>query len=181
MTDEQLVEAILLQNASAQRLLYDRYARKMFGVCLRYSRGREEAEDLLQEGFIKVFQKLSSFKGEGALEGWIRRVMINTALDYIRQQKLSWTDIDSIQEPGEYPEIMDKMGSAALLNLIQKLPAGFRTIFNLYAIEGYNHKEIGEMLNISEGTSKSQYSRARSQLMLMVLEMNSEKSLTPDK
>lgn len=175
MTDEQLVEAILLQNASAQRLLYDRYARKMFGVCLRYAKGREEAEDLLQEGFIKIFQKLSSFKGEGALEGWIRRIIVNTALDYIRQQKLNWADIESIHEPGENAEVIDKIGATELLGLVQKLPTGFRTIFNLYAIEGFTHKEIGELLNISEGTSKSQYSRARGQLMLMVRELNKEK------
>ncbi len=177
MTDEQLVEAILRQQAPAQRLLYDKYARKMFGVCLRYAKGKEEAEDLLQEGFIKVFQKLSSYKAEGSLEGWIRRIIINTSLDYIRRQKINWTDIEHIHEPGSEPEIMQKMGTLELLSLVQKLPTGFRTIFNLYAVEGFSHREIGVMLNISEGTSKSQYSRARSQLLQMLCEINKENSI----
>ncbi|MBL7923776.1 MAG: RNA polymerase sigma factor [Bacteroidia bacterium] len=178
MTDEQLVEAILRQDASAQRLLYDRYARRMFGVCLRYAKGREEAEDLLQEGFIKVFQKISSFKAQGSLEGWIRRVMVNTALDYLRQQKLVWTELDEINDPGEDPSIGEQLGAREILVLVQKLPAGFRTIFNLYAIEGFSHREIAGMLDISEGTSKSQYSRARSQLISLVNELNKESSLT---
>jgi len=104
--------------------------------------------------------------------------MINTSLDYIRQQKINWTAIESIHEPGENPEIMEKLGVNELLLLVQKLPTGFRTIFNLYAVEGYTHKEIGTLLNISEGTSKSQFSRARSQLMLMVHELNKENSIT---
>lgn len=178
MTDEQLVEAILREDAPAQRMLYDKYARRMFGVCLRYAKSKEEAEDLLQEGFIKVFQKLRSFKAEGSLEGWIRRVIVNTALDYLRQQKITWSELESVQEPGENPKVMEKLGANELLAIVQRLPVGFRTIFNLFAIEGYTHKEIAALLGINEGTSKSQYSRARVQLMNMVQELNKESNLT---
>ncbi|MBK9639189.1 MAG: RNA polymerase sigma factor [Bacteroidetes bacterium] len=178
MTDEQIHEAILREDASAQRLLYDKFARKMFGVCLRYIKQREEAEDLLQEGFIKVFQKISSYKAEGSLEGWIRRVMVNTALDHIRQQKMLWTDLSDIIEEGDEPVIGHEIGAAELMAELQKLPIGYKTVFNLYAIEGYTHKEIGILLGISEGTSKSQYSRARNQLMILVQELNKENSYT---
>jgi RNA polymerase sigma factor (sigma-70 family) len=178
MTDEQILEAILREDASAQRLLYEKFARKMFGVCLRYTKQREEAEDLLQEGFIKVFQKISSFKAEGSLEGWIRRVMVNTALDHLRQQKMLWTDLAEIKEEGDEPVIGQEIGAAELMAELQKLPIGYKTVFNLHAIEGYSHKEIGGMLGISEGTSKSQYSRARNQLMILVQELNKENSYT---
>lgn len=180
MTDEQLLEAILRQDATAQRRLYEKYARKMFGVCLRYARSREEAEDLLQDGFLKVFQKLSSFKCEGSLEGWIRRVIVNTSLDYIRQQKLQWADPETIEEPGTDAGVIEKMNAGELLALIQQLPTGFRTVFNLYAIEGYSHREIGEMLQISEGTSKSQYARARVQLMERINVLQQEKTVVND-
>ncbi|MBK7964962.1 MAG: RNA polymerase sigma factor [Bacteroidetes bacterium] len=178
MTDEQIHEAILREDASAQRLLYEKFARKMFGVCLRYTKQREEAEDLLQEGFIKVFQKISSYKAEGSLEGWIRRVMVNTALDHIRQQKMLWSDLTEVQEESEEPIIGNELGAAELMAQLQKLPMGYKTVFNLHAIEGYSHKEIGEMLGISEGTSKSQYSRARNQLMILVNELNKESIYT---
>lgn len=178
MTDEQILEAILREDASAQRELYEKFARKMFGVCLRYTKRREEAEDLLQEGFIKVFQKISSYKAEGSLEGWIRKVMVNTALDYLRQQKMQWTDLEAVVEEGEQAVVGNEIGAAELMAELQKLPLGYKTIFNLHAIEGYSHKEIGEMLGISEGTSKSQYSRARSQLMGLVKELNKENTYT---
>ena len=121
MTDEQILEAILREDASAQRLLYEKFARKMFSVCLRYTKQREEAEDLLQEGFIKVFQKISSFKAEGSLEGWIRRVMVNTALDHLRQQKMLWTDLAEIKEEGDEPVIGQEIGAAELMAELQKL------------------------------------------------------------
>lgn len=177
MTDEQLLEAILRQDAKAQRLLYERFARKMFGVCLRYTRSREEAEDYLQDGFLKVFQKLSSFKKEGSLEGWIRRVIVNTCLGHIRQQKLSWDELDEINEPAEAAEVLDKLHASDLLELIRQLPAGFRTVFNLYAIEGYAHQEIASLLGISEGTSKSQFARARRQLVEKVNRLQQERGL----
>lgn len=177
MTDEQLLEAILRQDAKAQRLLYDRFARKMFGVCLRYTRSREEAEDYLQDGFLKVFQKLSSFKNEGSLEGWIRRVIVNTCLGHIRQQKMGWDELDEVNEPAEEAEVLDKLQASDLLELIRQLPPGFRTVFNLFAIEGYAHKEIAALLSISEGTSKSQFARARRQLVEKVNRLQQERGL----
>lgn len=177
MTDEQLLEAILRQDAKAQRLLYERFARKMFGVCLRYTRNKEEAEDYLQDGFLKVFQKLSSFKKEGSLEGWIRRVIVNTCLDHIRNQKLQWNELDELNEPVETAVVMDKLHATDLLELIRQLPPGFRTVFNLYAIEGYSHKEIGGLLNISEGTSKSQFARARASLVEKITELEKDRGL----
>lgn len=168
MTDEQLVEALLRQDAGAQRQLYERYSRRMFGVCMRYAKSQEEAEDLLQEGYLKVFQKISSYKNQGSLEGWIRRVIINTALDYLRRQKINWTGIEHMPEQAEAPPVLDHLHVKDLLQVIQQLPAGFRTVFNLYAIEGYTHKEIGELLGISENTSKSQYSRARANLIALL-------------
>jgi RNA polymerase sigma factor (sigma-70 family) len=177
MTDEQLLEAILRQDAKAQRLLYERFARKMFGVCLRYTRNREEAEDYLQDGFLKVFQKLSSFKNEGSLEGWIRRVIVNTCLGNIRQQKLQWNDLGEANEPMEAAVAIDKLQTTDLLELIRQLPPGFRTVFNLYAIEGYSHKEIAELLNITEGTSKSQFARARASLADKLSDLEKERGL----
>jgi len=179
MTDEQLVDALLRQDAGAQRQLYERYSRRMFGICLRYAKSHEEAEDLLQEGYLKVFQKISSYKHEGSLEGWIRKVIVNTALDYLRKQKINWTGLDSVPEQAEPPLIMEQMNTKNLLKVIQELPTGFRTVFNLYAIEGYTHKEIGELLGISENTSKSQYSRARASLIELLGEISKKKVSAP--
>ncbi|MEW6470097.1 MAG: RNA polymerase sigma factor [Bacteroidota bacterium] len=167
MTDEELVKGCVENNPLAQKLLYERFSRKMMGVCLRYADSRDEAEDILQNAFIKIFENIETFKGSGSLEGWIRRIMVNTALNNYRQNKASRqkVDLDSVEYmlPGDH-QVSNSLDAKELLKLIQTLPAGFRTVFNLFAIEGYSHKEIAEQLNISEGTSKSQYSRARAYL-----------------
>jgi RNA polymerase sigma factor (sigma-70 family) len=164
--DINLINECLAENRIAQKRLYKMYAAKMLGVCYRYFRSKAEAEDALQEGFIKVFTHLKNYKGEGSLEGWIRRIMVNTSLNQLKarhrftesivenelEDHIDW----SVDNDAEISEIMEE---------IRQLSTGFRTIFNLYAIEGYSHREIGEMLGISEGTSRSQYSRARSVLM----------------
>lgn len=168
MTDEQLVQKCNLQDPAAQRELYERFSRKMFGVCLRYGNSKESAEDLLQEGFVKVFTKLSSYKNEGSLEGWIRRVIVNTALDHLRQQKISWSNIEIQEDALVTEQDFGSVDQKELLKLIQNLPDGYRTVFNLYAIEGFNHQEIAKELGINESTSKSQYSRARAQLIISV-------------
>ena len=171
-SDEQLIAGCLKGDKLSQKDLYDRYSRKMFGVCLRYCNNREDAEEVLQEGLLKVFHKLADFKKEGALESWIKRIIINTALDFYRrnknkQRETEWQDNITISiEP------LTELKTKELLQVIQNLPLGFRTVFNLYAIEGYNHGEIAGMLNISEGTSKSQYSRARQHLMSMIEKEN---------
>jgi RNA polymerase sigma-70 factor (ECF subfamily) len=170
MGDAQLVEAILKGDRGAQREFFERFSRRMFGVCLRYAHTREEAEDLLQEGFLKAFRTLQSFRGEGPLEGWLRRVMVTTALEHLRRQRLDWTTLEEAAEPIADPEIINRLAAADVIEHIRKLPDGYRTVFNLYAIEGYTHQEIAHMLDISEGTSKSQYARARAHLAKMIEE-----------
>jgi RNA polymerase sigma-70 factor (ECF subfamily) len=165
MTDEQIASGCKSSDAIAQKALYDKFSRKMFGVCLRYAKGREEAEDFLQEGMITVFQRISSFNQDGSLEGWVRRVLVNTCLEHLRKQKLQWVNIDEVEEGAEDGFTMEKINIKDLLEVINALPTGFKAVFNLYAIEGFTHKEIAEMLSISEGTSKSQYARAKAVLI----------------
>jgi RNA polymerase sigma factor (sigma-70 family) len=171
MTDEQIVQGCIQKNALAQKFLYEKFSRKMMGVCLRYSDSREEAEDVLQNGFVSVFQNIESYKGTGSLEGWIRKIMVNTALTNIRKNKKLKLNIelDSVEFMLPSSNYMNESFAAKdLLKIIQTLPTGFKTVFNLYAIEGYSHKEIGDMLGISEGTSKSQYSRAKAHLQKLI-------------
>jgi RNA polymerase sigma factor (sigma-70 family) len=171
MTDEELVKGCIDKKPIAQQQLYDRFSRKMFGVCLRYTEDRDEAQDILQNGFIKVFENIETFKASGSLEGWIRRIMVNTALNNYRQNKAAKlkVDLDSVDYMLEGSDKVDgALDAKELLKVIQTLPAGFRAVFNMFAIEGYSHKEIAEQLNISEGTSKSQYSRARAYLQKML-------------
>lgn len=173
MTDEQLLQGCIERNVNAQKQLYDRFAKKMMGVCLRYAGSREEAQDLMQDGFIKVFERMISFKGTGSLEGWIKRIMVNTALDNFRKNKHNRMNVEIDNQESLFKSdegIHDNLSAKELLKLIHQLPNGYRTVFNLYAIEGYSHKEIGEMLGITESTSKSQYSRARVQLQKVLQE-----------
>jgi len=166
MTDEELARGCVSKNPAAQKLLFERFSRKMMGVCIRYADRTDEAEDMLQNGFIRVFEKIESFRGTGSLEGWIRRIMVNESLTHLRKNKIMKIniDIDDVQFmiSGNNPLTGgENLNEKDLLKMIQQLPTGFRTVFNMYAIEGYSHKEIGEQLGISEGTSKSQYSRAK--------------------
>jgi len=166
-TDKELIERCLANDPKAQEYLYHRFSRKMYGVCLRFARNTLEADDILQEGFIKVFAFLKDFRHEGVLEGWIRRTIINTAINYYHSRIDDWneTSIDKAEAyQASAEEILEKISTNDLLNLIRELPEGYRMVFNLYVIEGYNHQEIAEMLNISENTSKSQLSRARTSL-----------------
>ncbi|MGQ0828833.1 MAG: RNA polymerase sigma factor [Bacteroidota bacterium] len=171
MTDEQIVKGCIEKNAIAQKHLYDKFSRKMMGICLRYCESTEEAEDVVQNGFIRVFGNIEAYKGTGSLEGWVRKIMVNTALTNIRKNKKLKQNIelDSVEFmlPSE-GHVYEDFAAKDLLKIIQTLPAGFRTVFNLYAIEGYSHKEISEMLDISEGTSKSQYFRAKAYLQKVI-------------
>nr|MBK9653867.1 sigma-70 family RNA polymerase sigma factor [Bacteroidota bacterium] len=171
MTDAELVKQCIKGNAEAHETLYKRFAGKMMTVCLRYASSQEEGEDFLQEGFIKVFEKLGSFKFEGALEGWIRRVIVNNLLDMVRKN-MRIPHHDSIDDIANHPPAQmstsDNIQTQDLLNMIMKLPKGYRTVFNLYVMEGFSHKEIAAELGINENTSKSQLSRARDQLQTMV-------------
>ena len=177
MTDEQLVKGCVRKDRVAQKNFYQRFCGKMMGVCLRYADSRDEAQDILQESFIKIFDKIETFSGKGSLEGWVRRIVVNQALDNYRKNKMHKKNIDLADvayQVEDDEKIMDSFAAEDLLGVIRKLPTGFRTVFNLYAIEGYSHKEIAAQLNISESTSKSQYSRARSHIQDM---MKSEKIL----
>ena len=167
MTDDEIVAGCLKGDSKAQRTLYDTYSRKMMGICMRYAGDHDEAQDILQDGFIKVFNKLGSYKGSGAFGGWIARTMVNTALDHIRRNKQNKQALDI--EEAEYLVPIDgttlsTLGTKELMRLIQALPTGYRTVFNMFAIEGYSHKEIADELHISENTSKSQFRKAKAYL-----------------
>ena len=173
MSDEELVRGCVAKNRQAQKVLYDKYCRKMMGICMRYAGCHAEAQDMLQEGLIKVYEKINTFGFHGSLEGWIKRIVVNTSLDHLRRNKnlLNQVEIETQEQTLHYSsEVIESFSAKDLMKIIQKLPTGYRTVFNLFAIEGYNHREIAEMLNITESTSKSQFSRARSHLQQMVLE-----------
>lgn len=166
LEDHDIIRGCLQNNTAMQKMLYDKYASKMYGIALRYAHGQEDAKDILQDGFTKVFQNLSKFKGTGAFEGWLRKIFVNTAIEHYRKKN----NIYEIQATHEEHitdsaiSALDRIAAADLLSLVKALPNGYRTVFNLFAIEGYSHKEIAEMMNISEGTSKSQYARAKALL-----------------
>jgi RNA polymerase sigma factor (sigma-70 family) len=167
MDDTTLVIECVKGNPRAQRMLFDRFSSKMLGVCLRYAKDSEQADDILQDGFVKVFTKLKDFKNAGSLEGWIRRVMVNTALDQIRKNGKTLGDIsvEDVQYKIENNDhIAEQLMAEDLLKLINSMPDGYKVVFNMFAIEGYTHNEIADTLGISESTSKSQYSRARAYL-----------------
>ncbi len=169
--DPQLVKGCIDGDPVSQKKLYERFSKKMMGVCLRYADNYEDAQDILQEGLIKVFKNIDSFKGSGSLEGWIRRIVVNTALATYRTSnplRLSKGSEELEYIPAADDDILGSISVKDLLNIIRKLPSGYRVVFNLYAIEGYSHKEIAEQLDITESTSKSQYSRARSLLQKII-------------
>ena len=172
MSDEELVKACIQQQPAAQKALFDKFSRKMMGLCMRYASDTQEAQDIVQDGFVKVFNSMEGFNHEGSLEGWIKRIMINTALDAYRKNKKRQNDVeldnDYTLEISDQEEILGGMSAKFLLTLVQKLPEGYKLVFNMFAIEGYSHKEIAEKLGISVNTSKSQYSRARSHLQKMI-------------
>jgi len=157
-------------NRRMQEDLYKRFSPRMYAVCLRYAGNAEEAEDILQEGFIKVFKKLNSFRSEGSFEGWVRRIFVNTAIEHFRKKRYLQpvTEKEENTIEGKYFSVLDELAEKDILALVQELSPGYRTVFNMYVVEGYTHKEIADMLNISEGTSKSQLSRAKVILQDMV-------------
>ena len=167
LTESQLVEECIREKRRAQYMLYKKYAATMHGVCMRYSKSSAEAEDLLQEGFIKVFQKISTFRGQGSLEGWIRRIMVNHALNYLKSRRLMFVEEDPQRFSEKVADEPDPANEEPLfspqmmMEAVQELPDGYKVVFNLYVFEEYSHKEIAEELGISENTSKSQLSRAR--------------------
>jgi RNA polymerase sigma-70 factor (ECF subfamily) len=167
MTEEALLQGCLQNKSSAQKELYEKYSPKMLSVCYRYGHNREDAEDMLQEGFIKVFSQIHTFENRGALEGWIRRIMVHTCINILKKNKKFNESVDLIHattaqiKEESIPSIIQ---AKQVIECIRLLPMGYRTVLNLYAIEGFSHREIGEMLDIGESTSRSQYTRSKAML-----------------
>ncbi|MXV17191.1 RNA polymerase sigma factor [Hufsiella ginkgonis] len=172
-TINDLLEGCRRGERKAQELLYKTLASRMLGVCMRYAKDQYEAEDMLQLGFVKVFKKVSEFRGDGSFEGWIRRIMVNTAIEIYRknQRMLNVVDIDEVYDEAQTTFDMNGLETKDLLKLISQLSTGYRLVFNMYVIEGFSHKEISEQLGISEGASKSQLSRARAILREKIVKM----------
>jgi RNA polymerase sigma-70 factor (ECF subfamily) len=170
---ENIIEGCRQKSREAQKMLYELFSARMFGVCLRYTGSKEDAQDILHEGFLKIFEKIGQFESRGSFEGWMRRIMVNTALESFRNQNrtISMQDNDRTDyDRNEADDVTDNISARELLGMIKELSPQYRMVFNLYAIEGYSHKEISHMLGISEGTSKSNLSRARAILQEKVKE-----------
>lgn len=177
-TDEELRELSIKGDGNAQNELYHRYAPKLWGVCLRYAKNRMSAEDILQEGFIRIFTYLDKYSGEGSFEGWLRRIMVNTAINYYKKnlktgKEMEYTEVFAAKS--YEPDAISQISNEEVLGLVQELPDGYRTVFNLYVVEGYSHRDIGEMMGISENTSKSQLSRARNLLQEKIQKLYGKK------
>lgn len=178
MTEQDLIIGCAKEDKVCQRELYKKYAGKMMVVCMRYSNNRMEAEDILQDGFMKIFDSIGKFKQEGSLEGWIRRIIVNVALNKIRvNNKMHFEEISSKSEiiVNDDSSVVEKLSEQDLLNIINKLPNGYKYVFNMYAIEGYTHKEIAESLGIEEASSRSQYSKAKKYLQQQVYQLEKVK------
>jgi len=172
MTEQSILAGCLNNDPSAQRELYNHYSPKMLSVCYRFANSREDAEDMLQEGFIKVFTQMHTFQNKGAFEGWIRRIIVHTCINFLKKNKKFSNSIDL--EQADYLEVKEEtmpsvMQARQIIECIRLLPLGYRTVLNLYAMEGYSHKEIADMLDIEESTSRSQYTRAKSMLEAILI------------
>ncbi len=172
MTEQAILVGCLQNDPSAQRELYNRYSPKMLSVCYRFGQNREDAEDMLQEGFIKIFTQIHTFQNKGAFEGWVRRIIVHTCINFLKKNKKFNENIDL--EHAGYLEVKEEtmpsiMQARQIIECIRLLPLGYRTVLNLYALEGYSHKEIGEMLDIEESTSRSQFTRAKAMLEMILV------------
>jgi RNA polymerase sigma-70 factor (ECF subfamily) len=170
LSESDIISGSINGNRRMQELLYKTYSPKMYGVCLRYSGNADDAQDILQDGFVKVFRNLARFRSEGSFEGWMRRIFVNTAIEHYRKKV-------HLQPVGENQEnniedndwsAFDRLAVKDILNAVQELSPGYRTVFNLYVVEGYTHKDIADMMGISEGTSKSQLARAKAILQNVI-------------
>ena len=175
MTEEVLVKACISNNATAQQELYQRYSPRMLSVCYRYAKTREDAEDMLQEGFIKVFMQIKQYENRGSLEGWILRIIVHTCINHLKKHK-KFNDSVELSHAGNVKTNEDNIPASLqakqIVESIRTLPIGYRTVLNLYAIEGYSHKEIATLLDIEESTSRSQYTRAKNMLEKILSKMN---------
>ncbi len=180
ISEESLIAGCIKQKGSDQKALFDKYSGRMLAVCNRYIKDRLEAEGVMVTAFVKIFERIDQYSGEGNFEGWMRRIMVNESLMYLRKHKSMALNID-IEEAHHLPNfdaLDDHLQVGDLMQMISELPVGYRTVFNLYAIEGYSHKEIAEQLNINENTSKSQLSRARAHLQTKLIEMEQNLSMS---
>ncbi len=167
MTEDVMIQGCLENLASAQEALYNRFSPRMLGVCYRFAKNREDAEDMMQEGFIKIFTQIHQFRSQGALEGWIRRIIVHTCINILKKNKKFTDSVDLFHAGSMYlneSNIPSILQAKQVVECIRLLPLGYKTVLNLYAIEGYSHKEIAAILDIEESTSRSQYTRAKSML-----------------
>jgi RNA polymerase sigma factor (sigma-70 family) len=172
ISDSDLIQGCIAGDRKMQETLYHRFSPKMYAVCLRYSNSSDDARDLLQEGFIKVFKNLEKFRGDGSFEGWVRRIFVNTSIEYFRRATTMQSVTETHENTFEDKEwnAFDNLAEKDIFNMIRDLSPGYKQVFNMYVVEGYSHKEIGDLLGISEGTSKSQLARAKMILQRMVKE-----------
>lgn len=169
-SESELIEGCRNQKARYQHALYNQYKSWLFGMCLRYSANRADAEDVLQEGFVKIYRNIAQYNNKGSFEGWMCRIMINTAIN-INKKWMSKAVFDQdvhFEKEVDF-NVVQQLSAKDLMRVVQELPTGYRTVFNLYVIDGYSHKEIGEMLGVSEGTSKSQLARGKKMLQEKVM------------
>jgi RNA polymerase sigma-70 factor (ECF subfamily) len=178
--EEELIAGCLSGNRQAQRQLYDTYSRRFMAICIRYLKDQEQAEDVMIQSFMKIFEKLSQFKGKGSFEGWMKRIVVTQALMTIRSNRNLALSVSLEEAMGnlETTAELTQLEAAELMELVQSLPLGYRTVFNLFAIEGYSHQEIGELLGITESTSKSQLNRARSVLKEKITSLQLQPKIT---
>ena len=175
MTEEAILQGCLKNNAAAQKFLYLKYSGKMLAVCYRYGHNKEDAEDMLQEGFIKVFSQIHTFKNQGSFEGWIRKIMVHTCINILKKNKKFNESVNIINAANVFVRennIPSILQAKEVVECIRMLPIGYRTVLNLYAIEGFSHKEISNMLDIEESTSRSQYTRAKAMLEDILIKKN---------
>jgi RNA polymerase sigma factor (sigma-70 family) len=176
-SETDLIQGCIAGDRRMQEELYKKFSSKMFAVCLRYAGNSDDAQDILQDGFVKIFKNLSRFRSEGSFEGWVRRIFVNTAIEHLRRKTYLKPIAEKEENTIPYKEttVLDKLGEKDIMNLISQLSPGYRTVFNMYVVEGYTHKEVGDILGISEGTSKSQLARARTILQDMVIKFLDER------
>ena len=181
-TEEELIKGCVRRERRAQKRLYDTFSSKMYALCCRYVKDSMEAEDVLVTAFTKILDRIDQFKGDGSFEGWIRRVVVNEALTHLRRNRSMYveTELEAADRDPDYQHLSDHLEAEDLLNMIQELPTGYRMVFNLYAIDGFSHKEIADQLNISENTSKSQLSRARVFLQKLLADRDAPKQQRHD-
>ncbi len=173
LSEHELIKGCVEQNSQTQRLLFEQYAGKFMAVCLRYANDVMEAEDMVQEGFVRIFANIHQFKHEGSFEGWMRRIVVNVCLKFIQKRKMQFKEVEigNANEPQLSPYVYNNLGARELMKLVNGLPDGYRTVFNLSVIEGYSHDEIAVMLGIQASTSRSQLVKARRMLQEQILQL----------